>query len=188
MFVRQQFQTKNGQRHAYWALVESYRTASETQQRVVAWLGKLDEASRLGVKRAAEELDETSGGSSLGTDEPAGRRNTSSCTGVPVRGHSISNCSLDSTMSLQRNRVGAKSMVREFAFRICDSLVDHGWPCYLPPANVADLSGEDLWKAYIQLTEAEAAFRIHKRDLSLRPIWYQKEERVLAHIFVCFVA
>jgi transposase len=38
------------------------------------------------------------------------------------------------------------------------------------------------------LTEAEAAFRIHKSDLSIRPIWHQKEERVLAHIFVCFLA
>ena len=43
-------------------------------------------------------------------------------------------------------------------------------------------------RAYIQLTEAEAAFRIHKSDLRLRPIWHQKEERVLAHILVCFLA
>jgi transposase len=45
-----------------------------------------------------------------------------------------------------------------------------------------------LWKTYIQLTEAEAAFRIHKSDLSIRPIWHQKEDRVLAHILVCFLA
>lgn len=32
---------------------------------------------------------------------------------------------------------------------------------------------------------AEAAFRTHKSDLSIRPIWLQKEERVLAHNFVC---
>ena len=60
--------------------------------------------------------------------------------------------------------------------------------CYLLRTNVADWSDEELWKAYIQLTEAEAAFRIHKSDLSIRPIWHQKEERVLAHIFVCFLA
>ena len=60
--------------------------------------------------------------------------------------------------------------------------------CYLLRTNVADWSDEELWKAYIQLTEAEAAFRIHKSDLSIRPIWHQKEERVLAHIFVCFMA
>ena len=41
---------------------------------------------------------------------------------------------------------------------------------------------------YIQLTEAEAAFRIHKSDLRIRPVWHQKEDRVLAHIFVCFLA
>ena len=52
----------------------------------------------------------------------------------------------------------------------------------------ADWSDEDLWKAYIQLTEAEAAFRIHKSDLRLRPIWHQKKDRVLAHILVCFLA
>ena len=60
--------------------------------------------------------------------------------------------------------------------------------CYMLRTNVADWSGEDLWKAYIQLTEAEAAFRIHKSDLSIRPIWHQKESRVKAHIFVCFLA
>ena len=45
---------------------------------------------------------------------------------------------------------------------------------------MTDWSDEELWKAYIQLTEAEAAFQIHKSDLSLRPIWHQKEDRVLA--------
>lgn len=60
--------------------------------------------------------------------------------------------------------------------------------CYLLRTNVTDWSDEELWKAYIQLTEAEAAFRIHKSDLSLRPIWHQKEDRVLAHILVCFLS
>ena len=60
--------------------------------------------------------------------------------------------------------------------------------CYLLRTNVADWSDLELWKAYIQLTEAEAAFRIHKSDLSLRPIWHQKEDRVLSHILVCFLA
>jgi hypothetical protein len=59
--------------------------------------------------------------------------------------------------------------------------------CYLLRTNVAGWSGEELWKAYMQLTEAEAAFRIQKSDLALRPIWHQKEERVQAHILVCFL-
>ena len=33
---------------------------------------------------------------------------------------------------------------------------------YLLRSNVTDWSGEELWRAYMQLTEAEAAFRIHK--------------------------
>ncbi len=33
----------------------------------------------------------------------------------------------------------------------------------------------------------EAAFRIHKQDLKLRPIWHQREDRVQAHILVCFL-
>ena len=60
--------------------------------------------------------------------------------------------------------------------------------CYLLRTNVLDWTDEELWKTYMQLTEAEAAFRIHKSDLSIRPIWHQKEERVLAHILVCFLA
>jgi len=60
--------------------------------------------------------------------------------------------------------------------------------CYLLRSNVKDWSSEELWKAYIQLTEAEAAFRIHKSDLRIRPIWHQREDRVLAHILVCFLA
>ena len=60
--------------------------------------------------------------------------------------------------------------------------------CYLLHSNVTNWSDEERWKAYIQLTESEAAFRIHKSDLIIRPIRHQKEDRVLAHILVCFLA
>ena len=60
--------------------------------------------------------------------------------------------------------------------------------CYLLRTNVMDWSAEDLWQAYIQLTDAEAAFRIHKSDLRIRPVWHQTEEWVQAHILVCFLA
>jgi transposase len=64
----------------------------------------------------------------------------------------------------------------------------HSEGCYVLRTNVADWTTEDLWRTYIQLTDAESAFRIQKSDLSIRPIWHQKTERVLAHIFVCFLA
>lgn len=60
--------------------------------------------------------------------------------------------------------------------------------CYLLRSNVTGWDAEQLWRAYIQLTEAEAAFRIQKGDLGIRPIWHQKEERVQSHILVCFLA
>ena len=60
--------------------------------------------------------------------------------------------------------------------------------CYLLRSNINDWSGQQLWDAYMQLTEAEAAFRIHKSDLKIRPVWHQKQQRVEAHILVCFLA
>ena len=47
MFIRPCYRKKNGKRHAYWALVESYRTERGPRQRVVAYLGQLDEKGRL---------------------------------------------------------------------------------------------------------------------------------------------
>ncbi len=60
--------------------------------------------------------------------------------------------------------------------------------CYLLRTNIDDWTAGELWEAYIQLTDAEAAFRIQKSDLKVRPIWHQKENRVKAHILVCFLA
>jgi transposase len=60
--------------------------------------------------------------------------------------------------------------------------------CYVLRTNVNDWSAEALWQTYIQLTQAESAFRIQKSELSIRPVWHQKKERVQAHIFVCFLA
>jgi len=59
---------------------------------------------------------------------------------------------------------------------------------YILRTNITDWTPEALWTAYVQLTEAEAAFRIHKSDLSIRPIWHQKADRIKAHILVCFLA
>lgn len=60
--------------------------------------------------------------------------------------------------------------------------------CYLLRSNVVDVDAATLWKRYIQLTEAEWAFRITKDELVIRPIWHHKEDRVKAHILVCFLA
>jgi hypothetical protein len=54
MYLRRCYRAKDGKRHAYWALVQSVRTARGPRQKGVAYLGELDEAGRLGVAQAAQ--------------------------------------------------------------------------------------------------------------------------------------
>ena len=58
---------------------------------------------------------------------------------------------------------------------------------YLLRTNLPPDKPESLWKNYIQLTEAEAAFRALKSELSIRPIFHQLERRAKAHILVAFL-
>jgi transposase len=60
--------------------------------------------------------------------------------------------------------------------------------CYALRTNVADWTGREIWHAYMQLTDAEAAFRIQKDDRKLRPVWHHRADRVQAHLLVCFLA
>lgn len=60
--------------------------------------------------------------------------------------------------------------------------------CYVLRTNVTDWTPDALWRTYIQLTDAEAAFRIQKSELGIRPVWHQRADRVQAHILVCFLA
>ena len=69
-----------------------------------------------------------------------------------------------------------------------DDWARHSEGCYVLRTNITDWTPQALWHTYIQLTEAEDAFRIHKSQLSIRPIWHQRADRVLAHILVCFLA
>lgn len=59
---------------------------------------------------------------------------------------------------------------------------------YILRSNIESWTDEELWRTYIQLSEAEAAFRIHKSDLCIRPIWHHKHNRIKAHILICFLA
>ena len=45
-----------------------------------------------------------------------------------------------------------------------------------------------LWTIYNTLTEIEATFRVLKTDLSLRPIFHQKDENTEAHLFLGLLA
>jgi transposase len=62
----------------------------------------------------------------------------------------------------------------------------HG--AYLLRTNCTEQDPAKVWNWYLQLQQAEAAFRCTKSDLGLRPIFHQKTERVEAHILVCFLS
>jgi transposase len=69
-----------------------------------------------------------------------------------------------------------------------DTWARHSEGCDVLRTNIPDWDAETLWRTYVQLTDAEAAFRIQKTELSIRPIWHQRTDRVRAHILVCFLA
>jgi transposase len=58
---------------------------------------------------------------------------------------------------------------------------------YLLRAYWTEKDPAKLWSTYIQLTEAEAAFRTLKTDIKVRPIWHWTESRVQAHLMVAFL-
>src|SRR6266436_1823326 len=58
---------------------------------------------------------------------------------------------------------------------------------YMLRTNLQADSAEQMWSMYMQLTEAEASFRALKSELSIRPLFHQKEERVKAHVLVAFL-
>jgi hypothetical protein len=59
---------------------------------------------------------------------------------------------------------------------------------YLLRTNCAEKDDTRVWHWYLQLQQAESAFRCAKSDLSLRPIFHRKTEWVEAHILVCFLS
>lgn len=79
----------------------------------------------------------------------------------------------------------------EFRFALCKDKLRAGRRRegrYLLRSNMSPDLPARLWEFYIQLTHIEAAFKDLKDDLSLRPIYHQKENRIEAHIFVAFLA
>jgi transposase len=59
---------------------------------------------------------------------------------------------------------------------------------YLLRTNCTEKDPAKVWEWYLQLQQAEAAFRCAKSDLGLRPIFHHKTQRMEAHILVCFLA
>ena len=59
---------------------------------------------------------------------------------------------------------------------------------YLLTTSDPSLSAEDVALGYKQLLEAERSFRDLKGTLALRAVFHRKDERIHAHVLICFLA
>jgi transposase len=59
---------------------------------------------------------------------------------------------------------------------------------YLLATSDPDLSAEDIALGYKNLLEAERAFRTMKSTLDLRPVYHRLDERIRAHVLLCWLA
>ena len=59
---------------------------------------------------------------------------------------------------------------------------------YILSTSDDTLTPEDIALGYKQLLEVERAFRTMKTTLDLRPVYHRKNERIMAHVFLCFLA
>jgi transposase len=59
---------------------------------------------------------------------------------------------------------------------------------YLLSTSDDSLWPEDVALGYKQLLEVERAFRTLKTTLDLRPLYHRKDERIEAHVLLCFLA
>ena len=60
---------------------------------------------------------------------------------------------------------------------------------YLLRAHLGgQLTADQFWRAYIQLTRVEDAFRKLKSTLAVRPVFHKTQPRVHAHIFLSFLS
>jgi hypothetical protein len=90
-----------------------------------------------------------------------------------------------------RSRKGRQQRVREWGWTLRKNKLRE--VCrregrYLLRTNLAESDPATVWAFYLQLVEVEEAFKNLKGDLAIRPIFHQREARIEAHIFVCFLA
>ena len=92
------------------------------------------------------------------------------------------------SVTVERNAQGQATGLKilEHADRTAWAELAHG--AYLLRTNCTEKDPAQLWRWYMQLGQAEDAFRISKSDLNLRPVFHQKTERVEAHLLVCFLS
>ena len=54
--------------------------------------------------------------------------------------------------------------------------------------DIKDLSAQEILQRYASLWIIEESFRINKHNLRMRPIYHWKQERIEAHIAICYMS
>jgi len=65
---------------------------------------------------------------------------------------------------------------------------DHLYGCYVMETTHTQKDAEAIWNMYMTLTQVEAAFKMMKSSLGVRPVYHQKSERCEAHLFISVLA
>lgn len=160
MYLKCHRRFKDWKEHRYWSIVESVRTRRGVIKRQLLYLGEINDAQQAQWCSALDVLDESNDSVQQMTLFPEDRT-------PPAE---ISN-----PVQIRLNRQKLRRTRR-------------GEGTYLLRTNLTGDRPEELWKQYIVLTEIEQAFKEIKQDLSIRPIYHQKDDRTEAHIFVSFLA
>jgi hypothetical protein len=106
----------------------------------------------------------------------AGRAYGLVCIDTPKEGQAVNETTFGYDLNREKLR---KIRRREGKYLIRANLPDS--------EDQASISAGEIWKYYMQLVEIEEAFKNLKGDLGIRPIYHQLDNRIEAHIFVCFL-
>lgn len=101
--------------------------------------------------------------------------------------HSRGECALRDHPTLSRylRQTGSGRLLLDRAKIAAEQRLDGK---YLLTTSDTSLSAEDVALGYKQLLEAERSFRDLKGTLLLRPVFHRKDDRIRAHVLICFLA
>ena len=149
--------------------------SAERRQKEAAIHERFDKKMQEGLERLAQAIASGRLQSRDTLQQRLGRLKLE-CSRV-ARAYRLDVCGDAASLSLSWSRDDAKA-----------AYMRHSEGAYLLRTNLTGQSEQTLWHMYMQLNDAEAAFRTLKQDLSIRPIYHQLQRRVEAHVLVCFIA
>jgi hypothetical protein len=154
--------------------IKEVRLARGSEDRRFVLVRNPDQAVRDRAKRRTllERLEAELDRMNAGRRGPGHSRTVCALKSHPAYGRFIEELA-DGTLCLDRARLRAEARL--------DGK-------YLLSTTDPSLSAEDVALGYKQLAEVERAFRTLKSELDLRPLYHRLEQRICAHVLLCWLA